>query len=184
MADNRTAQQKALDDEAEALKAEAQTVEDQDQAESDEQATSTPSTSSTAAPADQTVAPEDLVVTNTGVDLTATDTGTNPQAAQALENNKDLPAAVVATLAADPTPSQEAVAAGSNVEAPVGNPTPLQTNPVGMAIDASGLNVTTNQDVIDNFPKNENGQVEIGEDGKIVGLDDSQQPNPAATAQE
>lgn len=131
---------------------------------------------------DQSVAPENLAVTNDGVDLTATDTGVNPQAKKAKKANPDLTVADEAVLAADPTPVQEATAAGSNVEPVTGNPTPAQTNPVGMQIDASGLNVQTNQDVIDNFPKNDNGQVVYGEDGRIAGLDVGEQPAPANAA--
>lgn len=42
--------------------------------------------------------------------------------------------------------------------------------------------VKTNQDVIDNFPKNDNGQVVINEDGAIEGLPADQQPQPANVA--
>lgn len=123
------------------------------------------------------VKPADLAVTNQGVDMTATDTGVNPQAAEAVKANPALTTADQAVLAADPTPLQEATVAGSNVEPATGNPTPLQTAPVGLPIDASGLNVTTNQDVIDSFPKNDKGQVVIDEEGKVEGLKDSEQPS-------
>jgi hypothetical protein len=143
----------------------------------------------TTAPA---VTKENLVVTNTGVDLTASDTGVNPQAEEAKKNNPNMNVATEALLAADPTPGEEAAmqlpADEKEREAMKlenrGNPTPAQSNPVGMPIDASGIGVTTNQDVIDNFPKNDQGQVVINEEGKIEGLSDENQPRQASGSQE
>lgn len=135
---------------------------------------------------DQSVSASDLVVTSTGVDLTASDTGVNPQAEEAKPNNPNLNVATEALLAADPTPGQEAAmqlpADKKEREALKlenrGNPNKPQTNPVGMPIDGSGIGIQTNSDVIDNFPKNDKGQVVINEDGKIEGLSDGEQPLP------
>jgi hypothetical protein len=63
----------------------------------------------------------------------------------------------------DPTPEQEA-----SVQ--------VVTHPTH--IDGSGILQQTNQEVIDNFPKNANGQVEIDSNGQIVGLGAAEQPSP------
>jgi len=45
-------------------------------------------------------------------------------------------------------------------------------------IDGSNIGLTTNDDIIASLPKNEQGQVEIDEDGQVVGLDPANQPTP------
>ncbi len=49
-------------------------------------------------------------------------------------------------------------------------------------IDGSNIGLTTNDDIIANLPKNDQGQVEIDENGKILGLDDAAQPNQQPVA--
>lgn len=113
------------------------------------------------------VDPSTLTATNSGVDLTASNLGgDNPQVAQAVKDNPNLTVADQAVLAADPTPAQEAA-----LSAPT-----LSTMPVTVGVDGSGITQTTNQDVIDNFPKNANGQVEIDSNGQVVGLSPENQP--------
>jgi hypothetical protein len=128
----------------------------------------------------------DLKATSSGVDLTASPTVAAEDAHNRTDAKSDdklnhLTPAEQAQWKADPTPMQEAAAAGNNVGPVKGNPTPMQYGKKGTAIDASGLNVTTNQEVIDNFPTNENGQVEIDENGQIKGLDKEKQPRPATS---
>lgn len=49
--------------------------------------------------------------------------------------------------------------------------------------DATGILTHTNQDVVDNFPRNENGQVEIDGNGQIVGLAADKQPSQPSGSQ-
>lgn len=51
-------------------------------------------------------------------------------------------------------------------------------------IDGSGILTQTVDDFNANLPKNDQGQVEIDEDGKIVGLDDASQPNQSSVSAE
>lgn len=104
---------------------------------------------------------EDLHATNSGVDLAASNLP-GPDHEVTKDERSNLTPAEVAQKAADPTPAQEAA---------------LSTGEPGRT-DGSGILTQTNQDVIDNFPKNENGQVEIDETGRIKGLGDHQQPAP------
>lgn len=77
-------------------------------------------------------------------------------------------AADVAADATDPTPEQEAA--------------PQVSNGPGQ-IDGSGILQQTNQEVIDNLPKNDNGQVVIDENGSVVGLDNGSQPTQPSGSQ-
>lgn len=104
-------------------------------------------------------AAEDLHATNSGVDLSASKL---PATDEVKADTSSLTPAEQAQHAADPTPAQEA--AGQ-----VGGPGKT---------DGTGILTQTNQDVIDNLPRNESGQVEIDETGRIVGLEDGKQPAP------
>lgn len=73
-----------------------------------------------------------------------------------------------AQAAVDPTPAEEAA--------------PQVVNSA-TSIDGSGILTQTNDDVIANFPKNDQGQVVIDSEGRIVGLNDADQPSqPSGSA--
>lgn len=51
-------------------------------------------------------------------------------------------------------------------------------------VDGSGILLETNDDVIARFPRDDNGTVQIGSDGQVVGLTESEQPSQPAGSQE
>jgi hypothetical protein len=161
-----------LEDQAEHLDQEA--VNDMQKAEVDEKEVQSNEASAVAA--------DDLVATNSGVDLSASnlpkveDDNTVSEPVENVNNPIQLTPAEEAQKAADPTPAQEAavqVATANSTEVATPN-----TVAAGMPIDASNIGQTTNSDVIGNLPTDENGQVQIDENGAIVGLDASAQPAP------
>jgi hypothetical protein len=134
----------------------------------------------------QAVNPDDLVATNAGIDLAASnlpeveDDNTVSEPVENVNNPIQLTPAEEAQEAADPSPAQEAA-----VQVKTANSTEVATpNTVsaGMPIDASNIGQTTNSDVIANFPTDENGQVQIDENGIVKGLADELQPNQVAVS--
>lgn len=95
----------------------------------------------------------------------------------------------VPTVNTPPAPDPEAVPlTASEAAQKTADPSPEQEGALQVPthpnhVDGSGILQQTNQEVIDQFPRNAQGQVVIDSEGNVVGLNGSDQPSqPAGSA--